>query len=121
VKLRIPIKQKVRVRDRLVLGLKSFRIPFHVDLPVKADVPFKQEMRVSGTARVPLRQVVTIPFKQKLDVNVSDTIPLDAKVQGHATARITSPVKVKATLDETVRAKVGEIRVDASEVSVERR
>lgn len=118
VKLRIPVKQKVRVRDKLVLGLKSFRIPFHVDLPVNADVPFKQEMRVSGTARVPVNQVVAIPLKQQLDVTVPETIPVEAEVKGHAAATITAPVKVSAALGDGVRAKVGAIQVDTSQVSV---
>lgn len=118
VNLRVPIRQKVRVRDKLVVGLKSFRLPFHVDLPVNADVPFKQELHVSGRARVPVRQEVAIPLKQRLDVKVPDAIPVSVAVDGHAAAQITSAVRVTAVLPEEVRAKLGTVRFDASEVSV---
>ncbi len=121
IKMQVPVKQKIRVHDRLVLGLKSFRVPFHVDLPVNVDVPLKQEVRVKGQARVPVRQEVSIPLKQLLDVTVPDAVPVEVTVDGRATARIASPVHVSASLGEGVRARVGEIRVDASEVSVERK
>jgi hypothetical protein len=121
IKLKVPIKQKVRVRDKLVIGLKSFRVPFRVVLPVNADVPFKQEITVSGRARVPVRQVVAIPLKQRLDVNVPEAIPMEAEVKGSATAHITAPVHVTAQLGDGVRARIGEVRIDASEVDVQRK
>jgi hypothetical protein len=120
VKLRVPIKQKVRVRDKLVVGLKSFRLPFHVDLPVNADVPFKQELTVSGKARVPVRQVAAVRLKETLQVTVPGKVPVGARVKGTATGRIGVPIRVTADLGEGVRARVGEIRVDASEVDVQR-
>jgi hypothetical protein len=121
IKLKVPVRQKVRVRDTLKLGLKSFRIPFHVDLPVNADVPFKQELTVSGKARVPVRQVVAVPLKETLQVTVPGSVPVEATVKGKATGRIGSPVRVTADLGEGIRAKVGEIRVDASEVDVQKK
>ena len=82
---------------------------------------FKRELTVSGKARVPVNQVVAVPLKQRLDVTVPDTIPMEAEVRGHASAHITAPVQVSASIGDGIRAKVGAIRIDASEVSVERR
>jgi hypothetical protein len=121
VKLRVPVRQKIHVRDHVVIGLTRFRLPLHLNVPIVADVPVKQEVHVYGRVQVPVDQTISVPLKQRLEVAVPGEVPVKVKVGGAIPARLASALSIDANLGEGVKARVGEVRIDGSSISLQAR
>ena len=101
VKLKIPLRQKVRVRDTLELGVKRLRVPLKLSIPIHMQVPIKQSFAVTGEVEVQLKHKLSVPIKQVIRPDMSETIP--------AVVTLTSkvPAQLKANLDANVTVGSG--------------
>ena len=121
VKLRVPIRQKVRVRDTLRVGVPKLRVPLHMQVPVKAQVPIHQAVRVTGEVEVPVKRKVSVPIKHVMRPDMGDEVTARVMLVGKLPAEITADLHTEVTMDQAIPTRIGEIRLDVGDVTIERR
>jgi hypothetical protein len=121
VEVKVPIKQKVRVRDTLRVGVPKLRVPLRMQVPVKAQVPIHQDVRVRGEVEVPVKRKVSVPIKQVMRPDLGDEVAAQVTLVGTLPAEITADLHTEVTMDQAIPTRIGEIRLDVGEVTIERR
>lgn len=121
VKARVPVRQKVRVRDKLQLGLRKLRVPLKVNLPVKANLPLKQSFHVSGSVRAPIDKTIKIPIRHAVHPKPMQDVTAKVKLDGQVGARLEGELQAEVVATEPLKARLGEVLIEAADVSVERK
>jgi hypothetical protein len=121
VKARVPVRQKVRVRDNLKLGLRKLRVPLKMSLPVQAHIPLKQSFHVSGTVRAPIDKMVKIPIRHAVHPKPMQDVTATVKLAGQVGARLQGELKAEVMATEPLAARLGDVLIEAADVSIERK
>jgi hypothetical protein len=103
------------------LGVKRLRVPLHLTVPVDARIPLKQTLHVQGEVSVPIKQRLSVPVEQVMHPEIAGELPVIAKLQGQVPAHVHGDVAATVTVDQTIPARIGAIRIAAKDVSLERR
>src|SRR5690606_3910409 len=118
-KVQVPIRQRLRVQDRLKLQLGEFRIPVRATIPVTTQVHIRQPLRVTGLVEVPVNQPIQVPLKHTLNPAIPAAMPLRIMIESTMPARLKANMDTSIVIDQVFSADISGVRINASEVRVE--
>lgn len=121
VKAKVPIRQKVRVRDTLHVAVPKLRARLRMQLPVRAQVPIHQSIHVKGEVDVPVKRKLSVPIKQVMRPDLDHAIAASVKLTGKLPAELQAKLHTEVTIDQAIPTRIGELRLDIGDVTVERR
>jgi hypothetical protein len=121
VRARVPIHQKVHLRDNLSLKVEHLTVPLDATIPVVVHVPFKQDLSVRGRVNAKLREPIDVPIRHTLHLNLNEPVAVNARFTGSLPAQVTADLHTTVDIDRPLRTRLGPIAFGAGDLRAEPR